>query len=468
MTVAPFAPNIAPARVEPDPVTVKMMSDLDAVASTWSRELKVLDSYQRGCQDARFMAKAAQEVFGQAITQLILNFPALVVASRSDRLDVEGFRFPGESGGDDDLWAIWQANNMDEQSVMGHDEALGLSRAAVIVGASPDRDGAPVMTVESPFDVSWIRDPATGRAVKGQKKWFEGDKSEWRTVYDLNRTQILRRDGDGWRLDRPAIQHDLGRLPLIPLVNQPRIKLRDGRSAFADILGLSDAANKIATDMMTSAEHHATPRRWAFGLKKADFQNADGTPKNMWKFITGYLWANESPDIKVGQFSESDLSNFHNTIKLLARLVGQLTALPIDYLAFDSVNPPSADALRAAESRLVKAVERCQVTFGGSWEEAQRVALLTQGKSLPDGAMSLETVWRDAATPTIAQKYDAVVKAVTTMGADGRPLVPTEQGRIDLGYTPAQRKDMREMEDDAAARDPLTASLAAPSVTRDA
>ena len=31
------------------------------------------------------------------------------------------------------------------------------------------------------------------------------------------------------------------------------------------IIGLADAANKMATDMMVSGEYHAMPRRWAFG-----------------------------------------------------------------------------------------------------------------------------------------------------------------------------------------------------------
>jgi hypothetical protein len=94
-----------------------------------------------------------------------------------------------------------------------------------------------------------------------------------------------------------------------------------------------------------------------------------------------------------------------------------------------------------------------------------RLALQTKLGSLPAQAMALETVWRNPATPTIAQKYDAIVKGVTTRGADGRPLVPTEQGRIDLGYTPAQRADMLRMEQEAGEND---AELAAARALTDA
>jgi hypothetical protein len=467
VSVAPFITTLS----ELDPDLVKLMSDLDWVRSAWSKGLRTLDAYMAGEQDLGFLAEAVREHFGDDMCALILNFPELVVEAHNDRLDVEGFRFPGESTGDETLWRIWQANNMDEQSVMGHTDALGLSRAAVIVGPNgDDPTGEPIITVESPFDVSWIRHPATGQAIKGQKCWVEDDRSEWRSLYDLEQTRVVTRDKGSWRVVQ-TIRHGMGRLPLVPLVNRPRIKrangwsLRDGRSEFESIIGLTDAANKIATDMMTSAEYHAMPRRWAFGLKAADFKDANGNQKSAWSFIKGRLWANENPDIKVGQFPESDLANFHNTIKLLVRLVGMLTAMPIDYSSFESVNPPSADALRSAESRLVKRVERRQTSFGGSWEEVMRLALQTKLGSLPAQAMALETVWRNPATPTIAQKYDAIVKGVTTRGADGRPLVPTEQGRIDLGYTPAQRADMLRMEQEAGEND---AELAAARALTDA
>lgn len=455
MTVVPL---VAP-QVRAGDSLVRTIQVLEGVRSSWRRDLVRYEAYLRGRQQMKYLADATRQEFGEDICQLVLNFPELVVDAHNDRLDVEGFRFPGESSGNKDLWAIWQANNMDEQSVMGHAEALGLSRAAAIVGASPDLGGPPVITVESPFDVAWTRDPRSGRAVSGMKCWVEGAQ-EWRSVYDEQRTRVVTRENGAWRVVQ-TIEHGLGRLPLVPLVNKPRIRFRDGVAEFDSIITLADAANKIATDMMTSAEYHAMPRRWAFGLKKTDFQDASGNQKSAWSFIKGRLWANENPDIKVGQFPESDLANFHNTIKLLARLVAQMAALPTDYLAFDSINPPSADALRSSETRLVKRVERRQTSFGGSWEEVARIALLMSKGSLPETANQLETVWRDPSTPTIAQKYDAIVKAVTTRGADGRPLVPTEQGRIDLGYTPAQRDEMLRMELEAGNQDPELAAARA-------
>lgn len=59
---------------------------------------------------------------------------------------------------------------------------------------------------------------------------------------------------------------------------------------------------------------------------------------------------------------------------------------------------------------------------------------------------ALETLWRDPATPTFAQKADAVVKLHSA------GIIPTEQAREDLGYTSGQRARMREMDEQALAR----------------
>jgi formylglycine-generating enzyme required for sulfatase activity len=55
-------------------------------------------------------------------------------------------------------------------------------------------------------------------------------------------------------------------------------------------------------------------------------------------------------------------------------------------------------------------------------------------------------VWRDPATPTYAQKADAVVK----LHASG--ILPTEQAWEDLGYSAVQRDRMRGMQDEALTR----------------
>ena len=70
---------------------------------------------------------------------------------------------------------------------------------------------------------------------------------------------------------------------------------------------------------------------------------------------------------------------------------------------------------------------------------------------LPTDLDSIATVWRDPATPTVAQAADAAVKLVQS------DIITPEQALEDLGYTPVQIERERQRREDAA----VTAATAA-------
>ncbi|MDF3316464.1 phage portal protein [Rhodococcus sp. C3V] len=404
------------------------------------------DNYLEGEQPLKYMSEAMKEELGDTAVELVLNWARLVADAYENRLDVEGFRYADSDTEDADLWACWQYNDMDEQSQQGHLDSLALSRAYVLISSNEEKDKPPRNTVESPFQVWAQRDPKTRKVNAAIKKWKDLDKVEHVLVYTPVETVEFVKDGGDWRQDGFKDKHNFGIVPVVPLVNKPRLLRPDGMTEFRDIIPLADAANKMATDMMTSAEFHAMPRRYAFGLKASDFVDKNGNPISAWSKIKGRLWASEDSNVKVGTFDESDLTNFHGTIKLLAQLTSQLAALPPHYMGFNSDNPPSADAMRSSESQLVKKVERKHTFLGGAWEDVQRINLMfMRGKpELEDRDYQLETVWRDPSTPTVAQVADAAVKKYES------GLVPLEQTRIDLGYSATQREQMRKMDEETS------------------
>lgn len=429
--------------------------------------LATFDAYLENEQPIKFIAPALQKEFGERITALIINWPRLVTGAYEERLDVEGFRYAGKSSGDEALWETWQANDLDEQSQQGHFESIGLSRAYVLVGAGESKDDPAVVTIESPMQVFARRDPKTRRVIEAVKRWDVGDigangplEQHAMLYVKGRRSEYVNDGGKGWvELPETVDEYDKSIMPVVPLVNQPRILRPDGRSEFTDIVPLADAANKMATDMMVSGEYHAMPRRWAAGLKESDFIDENGNQLNAWSRDAGTLWSATDVNAKFGQFTESDLAVFHNTIKLLGQLTAQLAGLPPHYTAFSGgdANPTSADAIRSSESQLVKRAERKQTYLGGAWEEVMRLVLRFQTGEWDPQARSLETIWRDPSTPTVAQKADAIMKLATPV-QNGRAILPIEQARIDLGYTPEQRTRMAEM-DREAAQDPYLQQL---------
>lgn len=409
------------------------------------------DNYYEGEQPLKYMSQAMKEELGPTVAELVLNWARLVGDAYENRLDVEGFRYLSQKR-EDTLWSCWQANNMDEQSQQAHLDSVVLGRSYVTVGSNPDGP-FPLVTVESPFQMWAQREPGTRRVTAAIKRWHDPQynvpvpNQQHAIVYTPEWTRWFVWEGGGWK-QTYSDDHNFGIVPVVPLVNRPRLMRPDGTSELADVIPIADAANKMATDMMISGEYHAMPRRWAFGLKQSDFMDKNGRPMSTWSAIKGRLWANENKDISVGQFSEADLTNFHNTIRLLAQVTAQMAALPPHYMAFAGQNPISADAIDAAESQLVKRVERKHTFLGGAWEDVQRLVLMFMSGSttLPDEAQAIETLWRDPSTPTVAQMADATVKKY------GSGLIPREQARIDLGYTDKERDQMREWDAEDQAR----------------
>lgn len=417
-------------------------------------ELKRLNSYYEGKQPLSYMAPELQAELQETVRQVVINWPRLVVDSVEERLDVEGFRFPGEPAADDELWRIWQANDMDTQSQQGHLDAMIMGRSYVVIGTREDDDTTPLITVESPLDMFAEFDPRTREIRAAVRRWREegenGATVEHATLLLPAATSFWVKDKGEW-VEDPELErddHEIGEVMVEVLANRPRLKCPNGVSELVDVIPLSDAACKIATDMMVSAEYHATPRRVAFGFGEEDFVDANGRRVSAFSRIIGRMWATEKNRKEDGadviQFSEASLSNFHETIKQLAMLVASLSGMPPHFMGHSTDNPASADGIRSAETRLVKRSERKQRGCGGTWERVQRKVLRLKDGDWDPRSRSLETIWRDASTPTVAQKADAAVKLHQA------GIVPLRQTREDLGYSQAQIERMEEQDEQAA------------------
>jgi hypothetical protein len=285
------------------------------------------------------------------------------------------------------------------------------------------------------------------------------------TLYLPGSTVEYQRQADGSWVEQERDDHGLGEVPVVPIVNRLRLADWCGRSELSPILPLAHAANKIATDMMVAAEFVALPLRGIFGVGPEDFEDAGGNKLTALQAMLGRLLTIPDDDGTARQFefTSANLSNFHETINRLAQLVASIAGLPPHYLGMATDNPPSADAIRSNEARLVKRAERRQRAFGGSHEKANRIVRRIQEGDWDPALRRLETIWRDASTPTLAQKADAAVKLYNLPV----PIVPLRQTREDLGYSDAQiaRMEDGDAEAEAKAAQMLKVPTAAEQVT---
>lgn len=402
---------------------------------TQAPDLASLDLYLEGRQPAAFLSPESRKALGNRLDSLSVNFPRLVVGSLAERLRLEGFKAQDPAVGAD-LWRVMKRNRMVDGAAATHYEALALGRAFVIVWAGRTAE-TPLVTVESPRQVAVRLDPATGEVTSAAKRWVDGDRAfmtlflpdrivKLRSAETLNVGQPI--NGIAWEI-REELDNPLGVVPVVPFINRGRLLDVYGRSEMVDVMALTDAINKITSDMLVTSEFYARPRRWATGLEIQE--DEDGNPINPFTEGPERVWQSESHETRYGQFDGARLDGYSDALATLTQQLGALTGLPPHYLGLHGDQPASADAIRSAEASLVSAARARMRTFGDAWADVARLVYAVQ-HGVDVETLEVETLWGDPETRTPAQSADAATK-LRSMGV---ALETVED--VVLGWTPEQ------------------------------
>ncbi|AGK85972.1 portal protein [Mycobacterium phage Pomar16] len=385
-----------------------------------------------------------------------VGYPRLYVDSIAERQAVEGFRVGDADEADEELWQWWQANNLDIEAPLGYTDAYVHGRSYITISRpDPQIDlgwdpNIPLIRVEPPTRMYAEIDPRIGRPAKAIRVAYdaEGNEIQAATLYTPNETFGWFRAEGEW-VEWFSDPHGLGAVPVVPLPNRTRLSDLYGTSEITpELRSMTDAAARILMLMQATAELMGVPQRLIFGIKPEEIGVDPETGQTLFDAYLARILAFEDAEGKIQQFSAAELANFTNALDQIAKQVAAYTGLPPQYLSTAADNPASAEAIRAAESRLIKKVERKNAIFGGAWEEAMRLAYrLMKGGDVPPDMLRMETVWRDPSTPTYAAKADAATK----LYGNGQGVIPRERARKDMGYSIAEREEMRRWDEEEAA-----------------
>lgn len=387
-----------------------------------------LDRYYTGTQPLAFLSPEARKALGDRFGRLATNLPRLAVTSLAERLRVTGF-----TGAE--VWSDWLRNDMDQESPIAHREALLLGNSYVIVWA--DAFGRPKVTIESAKQVAVLTDPGTRRITAAVKRWETKTTTE-ATVFLPDEIIRLRAEQTGATTAGftviETLANPLGVVPVVRLRNGDRL-LDDGVSEITDLVPLVDALNKLLTDMMVTSEYVGRPRRWATGieLEEEDVLDDEGNPTGETEAVNPIPEGNramisENDTAKFGQLEAANLDGYGSAVDVLLGQIMAVSALPAHYIGQLGDTPASADALRAAEASLASRAEARQASFGRAWEDTARLIVGVRDGVDPQ-RVDVRVTWADAATRSIAQEADAVVKLYQA------GLLPASYALRRLGYS---------------------------------
>ncbi len=344
----------------------------------------------------------------------VVGWAGTAVDVLEERLDFEGYIGADNLGLND----IYRANELDLESSLGHKDALIYGTGFVFVGKGREGEPDPLITIESPKKASCLYDMRS-RRISAAILVDSDDMGEVQrgSLYLPNTTiyfsKFMNRFVEDYRDD-----HKLGRVPVSPLINNPRSGDPHGRSEITRaVRSYTDSAMRTLLGAEVAREFYSAPQRYVLGAPEDIFQDQDGNPLNPWSMIQGRMMGvpyNEDENVmpQIGQFSANSPAPYFDQIRAYAQLIAAETAIPASYLGFQTDNPASADAIRQMEARLVKRAERRQKQFGRTWSEVAKLALLVRDGSIPAEAADLRPIWRDASTPTRAAAADEAVKLI--------------------------------------------------------
>lgn len=396
--------------------------------------------------NAYYEAKHLLDSPGFTIPQEVANrlapvtgVPGTVVDVLDERLDFLGW---DDSGiGDLALDRVFDDNELDAEASMAHLDALIYGTSFARVG-SLDGGESPLVTIHSPLTTTGMRDPVTRRLSAAWTSLRVEDDRSVRGVLDLPDASITVELKDGRWVVVDRDDHLLGRVPVVQFVNRPRASRRGGRSEITPgIRSKTEDIMRAALGMNVNTMFYSIPQLMILGRGPDAFKDRDGNPVPGWKILAGHALALKKDDDgdvpTVHQLQVASPAPFIDQLREFRLQVASEAGMPADYFGIQAANPSSADAIQRSEARLVERARRRQVTFGRSWREVARLALLVRDGGLPDDfEQRVMPEWSEPKTETPAATADALAKLI---GA-GVLAADSEIVRKRLGLTPSERR----------------------------
>jgi hypothetical protein len=391
----------------------------------------LLQSYLDGTQNVPVAStKAVREAYQRLMSMSRMCWAELIVDAVQDRVEPLGFRTGAVADelGDQLAWRYWQSNSLDADCSIVHGYALGLGMGYAMVGA-PDEElgGVPLVTPEDPREVIVEHDPAYRRKARAALKlYFDDVAGQWAAMLFLPGT-VRRAVGPAgqnrentrpneqvwsdWEWAGPPEDLPASARSVVPVVAFPN-RMRGGRAMaeFERHLGLLDRISYQVLQQLEIATMQAFKQRAIKGVPQRDPETGEkidyddifaADPGALWVIpATAELWESGAVDLTPIRMARRD------DVQDLAAA----TRTPLFYLTPDANNGSAEGASLAREGLVFKTRDRLR-QFGESWEQVMALAFQFAGDEQRAKRVDMEIIWADPERYSLAERYDAAIKA---------------------------------------------------------
>lgn len=427
-----------------DPVVIVDENDSDI---TWSlktlaahrKEYQLYADYMHGEHRLVFATSEYRATFRQMLEGLRCNMVPAVVYAITDRLQIDGFgtHDDGTKADAQAAWDLWEHHNLAYHANKVHDEAVSMGDAFLLVW--PDMDGQVRFYPHTALEMCHKHDEERPEIITlAAKLWKDGKRyrlnlyypgqiEKYRTKQDSTEPPSKASAFEPYSVDGAStIVNPYGQVPVFHFAFDATIHAH-GCSEIKDVIPIQDLLNKTIADMAVAGEFGAYPQRYLLGIEPDMDDEGRELPVPFRAGIDRLLTvANENT--KAGQFEAANLEAYTKVIDSFFSMVARVKGIPLSYF-FMSGDAPSGEALKTAESRLTKRVEKTMRSFGESWSLVMEFALKVATAA---EAAQLSVTWAAPESRNELSEAQTIAVKVNDLG------ISQKQGWREAGYSEAE------------------------------
>lgn len=350
------------------------MFDLERAYTTLHNKSKVygqLFDYYDGEQPMMYTNTRLREVFKDLDSYFAENWCSVVIDSTKDRVNLRNIQVLKDAKAAKAWSEMWQRSQLFLESDDVHEDAMVASEGYVI--AWVDDDGKVDAYANDPRMCHLFYDAEFPKVKRYGAKWWVDDRGYLRmTLYYADRLEYYRSQSLYSKESKTAesyknlvkIQDDaknpFGEVPVFHF----RQSRRKSKSDLKNVIPLQNGVNKLLNDMLVAAEYGAFKQR--FIISNAEVQGKlKNSPSEIWDLPAGDGIGQQT---QVGQFENTELSNYIGAIDNLATAISSITRTPKHYF-FSVGSNLSGESLIAMEAPLNKKAQDRIDRYRPVWEE---------------------------------------------------------------------------------------------------
>lgn len=321
-------------------------------------------NYYDGNQPLRYSSSRLKEIFKSLDAKFTQNWCEVVVDSVLERQYLRQFVVPNDEQATKQANELFEALEMDLDADDVHLCALVTGEAFVV--AWLHEGGVPEIYYNDSRLIHAFYEEENPRNLRMAAKWWVSNKKTYLRLFYPDVVVDFEADTHeptqaGAFKEIAHEPHTQGRVPVWHFRRERRaIKSELSPS----VLDTQDAINKLFADMMVSGEFGAFRQRYV--ISNAELGVLKNAPNEIWDLPAG---DGLSQPTTVGEFSETNLTNYMNSMQSLASSIGKMTRTPASYFWLGARSDPSGEALMAMEGPLNKKTEKYNRRHALVWEK---------------------------------------------------------------------------------------------------